>query len=225
MRRIGGSVAGLRSLSVTVLVAALLVPAMASAAAAADTASRTVTGMSKTYKNSEVKRAKRAVRSTSGTTVTTAVTTTAPTAKSPSTSSLTSSLVGPAPVLAAPKPAGNYAEQVLAHTNTHRSKHGLRPLAASTCAAGFASSWARALSVAGSLSHQALDPILSTCQARGVGENVAFGSVTAEKLVQMWMDSPAHRANILSPAFTHLGVGHVTTSTGRVYGVQVFLSL
>jgi len=40
----------------------------------------------------------------------------------------------------------------------------------------------------------------------------------------MWMASDGHRANILNAAFTHLGVGAASTATGRVYGVQVFVT-
>lgn len=118
-----------------------------------------------------------------------------------------------------------YADRVLALSNRERTVRGLRPLAPSACAAGFARSWAAALSRAGVLSHQPLRPVLSTCRARQVGENVAFGSVTPEQLVAMWMASPGHRANLLQPAFTHLGVGAVATPGGRVFGVQVLLAL
>ena len=122
-------------------------------------------------------------------------------------------------------PVATYSDRVLALTNAERSSRGLRSLAFSTCADGYADSWAAALSRVGALSHQALSPILTACRARGVGENVAYGNVTPEALVDMWMNSSGHRANILNPAFTHLGVGAVTSSTGRVYSAQVFLTL
>jgi uncharacterized protein YkwD len=49
-----------------------------------------------------------------------------------------------------------------------------------------------------------------------VGENVAGGQRTPEVVVSRWMESPGHRANILNPDFTHLGVGfHL--GTDRVY--------
>jgi uncharacterized protein YkwD len=40
-----------------------------------------------------------------------------------------------------------------------------------------------------------------------VGENIAMGQATAAALMDDWMTSPGHRANILKPEFTHLGVG------------------
>ena len=133
----------------------------------------------------------------------------------------------PAPVSSTPVQLAvtSYSDRVLALTNVQRTSRGLRPLAFSRCADGYADRWASALSRAGALSHQPLSPILTACSARQVGENVAFGNVTPQQLVDMWMASPGHRANLLKPDFTHLGVGAVSTATGRVYGVQVFVTL
>jgi len=46
---------------------------------------------------------------------------------------------------------------------------------------------------------------MSACGARGAGENVVYGNVTADQMVAMWMNSAGHRANILNGAFTLLG--------------------
>ena len=40
-------------------------------------------------------------------------------------------------------------------------------------------------------------------------ENIAMGYSTAEAVVNGWMNSAGHRANILSSNYTHIGVGHV----------------
>jgi uncharacterized protein YkwD len=42
-----------------------------------------------------------------------------------------------------------------------------------------------------------------------VGENLlwALGSVSAGRVIRLWMSSPGHRANILSPAWTEVGIG------------------
>lgn len=196
----------LGSLSVAVLAGVVLMPAGATAASAEVRPVGTAVG--KTFKASDAKRAKRAAR----TVVVARPRTVAP---------------APAPVVAAPASvaAPSYADRVLALTNAERTSRGLRALSFSSCADRYADSWALSLAAAGALSHQPLTPILSACGARRVGENVGYGNVTPEVLVQMWMDSAGHRENILNAAFTHLGVGDVRTSTGRVYGVQVFLTL
>ena len=41
-----------------------------------------------------------------------------------------------------------------------------------------------------------------------IGENVAAGYTTPEAVVEGWMNSSGHRANILNPDFTHMGVGY-----------------
>ena len=193
----------LRSLSVALLAGVVLVPVGASSASAATSDSLPLLS-AQVYKSSVSKRAKRAdyLASVATTTV-----------KAPTTSVTT------------PTTTVSYAQRILDATNKERTSRGLRALSFSACADGYANSWARALSIAGTLSHQALSPILLTCKARSVGENVAYGNVTAEEMVRMWMNSAGHRANILNPGFTHIGIGDVTTSTGRVYGVQVFLTL
>ena len=189
----------LRSLSVALLAGALLVPVSAHPALAADTTTTVTSASAGTFKSSAYKRAKRAARL---------------------------SAPAPAPVTAplVSAPTVSYADQVLALTNKERTSRGLRALSYNSCADGYADSWARSLSLAGALSHQALMPILTSCAARSVGENVAYGNVTPEQLVRMWMDSAGHRANILNAGFTHLGVGDVKVSSGRVYAVQVFLT-
>ena len=205
----------LRSLSVAILAGVVLVPVSASTASAAGTTQ--VSAVSKTFKNSEAKRNKRAAR-VAGTTTVSAPRTTTTVVAAPAPAP------APAPVVSAPT-TGTYADRVLARTNAERTSRGLRALTFSRCADGFADSWAGKLSLAGALSHQALMPILDACNGRSVGENVAYGNVSPEAMVDMWMNSAGHRANILNPTFTHIGVGDVTTSSGRVYAVQVFLTL
>jgi uncharacterized protein YkwD len=45
-----------------------------------------------------------------------------------------------------------------------------------------------------------------------VGENLAWGSgsyASPQTVVQEWLNSPAHRANLLRPSFTRIGIGAV----------------
>lgn len=55
------------------------------------------------------------------------------------------------------------------------------------------------------------------------GENIAAGQKTAEEVMNSWMNSSGHRANILNKNYTQLGVGY---TTGGQYGtewVQLFI--
>jgi uncharacterized protein YkwD len=49
-------------------------------------------------------------------------------------------------------------------------------------------------------------------QVRSAGENLAWGArddATPAAIVRIWMESPGHRADILRPAFTEIGIGIV----------------
>ena len=51
------------------------------------------------------------------------------------------------------------------------------------------------------------------------GENIAKGYSTPKAVVDAWMNSPGHRANILNASFTHIGVGYVSSGN---YWTQMF---
>jgi uncharacterized protein YkwD len=57
---------------------------------------------------------------------------------------------------------------------------------------------------------------------RTYGENVAFGYSTALAVMNAWMNSEGHRANILNPNFTQIGIGVVADDSGTLYWTQVF---
>jgi uncharacterized protein YkwD len=120
--------------------------------------------------------------------------------------------------------AETYHAALLRYTNIERTKRHLPPLRLSSCLQNrYGIPWAKQLAKRRTLAHQRLGPIMTNCHGNRVGENVATGNVTAARMVQMWMASSGHRANILNPAFTHLGVGAIRGTDRRVYGVQDFL--
>lgn len=55
-----------------------------------------------------------------------------------------------------------------------------------------------------------------------VGENIAYGYLSAEQVMEGWMNSPGHRANILNTGFSEIGVGCYRGSDGRLYWTQLF---
>lgn len=56
---------------------------------------------------------------------------------------------------------------------------------------------------------------------KSAGENIAKGQPSPEAVVNAWMNSSGHRANILNSAFTHIGVGY---ASGGSYWTQMFIS-
>lgn len=55
---------------------------------------------------------------------------------------------------------------------------------------------------------------------RTAGENIAKGYATPKAVVEAWMNSPGHRANILNSSYTHIGVGYVASGN---YWTQMFI--
>ena len=131
--------------------------------------------------------------------------------------------------------------EVLALVNVERTSRGLSPLAANATlayAAGFHSSQmvARSSALPGNpgaaMQHVLFGVNAPTPTTRldfagydnwmTFGENIAYGYDSAAAVMAAWMNSPGHRANILNPNFTELGVGVVANAAGYLYWTQVF---
>jgi hypothetical protein len=56
----------------------------------------------------------------------------------------------------------------------------------------------------------------------GWGENIAYGYATASSVVQAWLNSAGHRANIENASYRSTGVGAATNASGVVYWSQEF---
>jgi uncharacterized YkwD family protein len=54
------------------------------------------------------------------------------------------------------------------------------------------------------------------------GENIAYGQATPAEVMNGWMNSPGHKANILNVNFTQIGVGIAKKSNGQLYWTQTF---
>ena len=55
---------------------------------------------------------------------------------------------------------------------------------------------------------------------RSAGENIARGQRSPQEVVNAWMNSEGHRANILNTSFTQIGVGYVAAGN---YWTQMFI--
>jgi uncharacterized protein YkwD len=117
-----------------------------------------------------------------------------------------------------------YVNRIVVLVNAQRAAHGLRPLVVSPCATHYAAPWTTHMAATNTLVHQSLAPLLR-CPSRGAGENIAYGNVSADQMMTMWMNSPGHRANILNRTFTRIGVGAVRTTSGRWWATQDFVAV
>lgn len=57
---------------------------------------------------------------------------------------------------------------------------------------------------------------------RGAGENIAWGQKTPAEVMNGWMNSSGHKANILNKNFTKIGVANYKNAAGKNYWVQLF---
>ena len=57
---------------------------------------------------------------------------------------------------------------------------------------------------------------------KGCGENVAYGFRNPQAVMQGWMGSEGHKANILHEKFTHIGIGYYVGPNGYHYWSQLF---
>lgn len=121
---------------------------------------------------------------------------------------------------------GDYASQVAALVNAARAEYGLPALTVDAKVQQAAQ--VRARESAQSFSHTRPDgsSFSTALTEAGVsyirsGENIAYGQTTPQQVVQAWMDSAGHRANILDAGFTHIGVGYAVVN-GTAYWAQLF---
>ena len=137
-------------------------------------------------------------------------------------------VVAAAALVASPAPAATpaetkYATKIIERVNDIRAGHDRTRLKRDACLQRFAVKRAELLAKTQntSLPHSELEPIQKKCGVGWVGENLAYGQVTAKQMVNMWMNSPNHRSNILLRHFKLTGVA-VRRGGGKWWAAQVF---
>ena len=120
-------------------------------------------------------------------------------------------------------PEGRYAQKAFSATNAQRAEEGLPALRKNKCLRRAAVRQATVMAQREQLFHQDLGAVLAACHLSAAGENVAAGYPNGTSVVNNgWMTSDGHRANILSPSFTLMGIGARKGHNGRWYVAQVF---
>jgi uncharacterized protein YkwD len=100
---------------------------------------------------------------------------------------------------------------VIAETNQARVQAGLPELVIDCRLMGRARHHANRMASEGFFAHSS-----------GATENIAVGQPHAVAVVRTWMNSPGHRANILSRRNGRIGVAGVVGRDGKIYWVQQF---
>ena len=101
---------------------------------------------------------------------------------------------------------------LLAAVNDVRGEHGLRPLSVDPILTRAARAHSTALLRQNVFTHGSFAARIARHGARGTafGENLAWGTgpfASAESIVRSWLDSPGHRANLLRPGWSRVGIG------------------
>jgi uncharacterized protein YkwD len=99
---------------------------------------------------------------------------------------------------------------VLCLVNEQRAEHGLPKLTPSDKLDRSAQGWTDSMVDSDEFTHGSafMDRISATgFDWTTVGENIATGYETPSSVVQAWMRSPGHCANILDPAYREVGTG------------------
>lgn len=118
------------------------------------------------------------------------------------------------------------ASEVVRLTNSARSQNGYAALVEDGALSDAAA--VRAREIARSFSHTRPSgaSFSSALSESGVsylraGENIASGQKSASEVVNAWMNSPGHRANILNSSYSRIGSASVNID-GTLYWVQLF---
>ncbi len=127
------------------------------------------------------------------------------------------------PVAATPRATAS-VQGIINQTNAQRVANGLAPLRVDPRLANLAQDWANTLSRDGNTRHR---PNYWTHYPAGLpagGENVlqAWSDYSDARVVQLWMDSPGHRKNLLDPRAKSVGIGMAVAADGKLYAVQNF---
>lgn len=121
--------------------------------------------------------------------------------------------------------------------NKERASRGLQQLTIDPILVQVARAHSEEMAVKHYFSHTSPTPGLKTAMDRYlaalkrrptwalVGENLFYCSIVdVSRGHQALMDSEGHRANILEPRFTAIGVGSYVTESGEFYVTQMFLA-
>ncbi len=127
-----------------------------------------------------------------------------------------------------PAPSGT-AGAVLALTNTERAKVGCKALTVNAELASAAQAHTADMAKNNYFSHDSQNGKSPFDRMKDAGysfsaaaENIAMGQPTAADVMNAWMNSAGHKANILNCTYTEIGVGYAKDKNGAPYWTQDF---
>lgn len=126
--------------------------------------------------------------------------------------------------------ASSQAQQVTSLVNKERAAAGLNALTLDAALSKVAQAKAEDMAKNGYFSHTSptygspFDMMKSFgIKYSAAGENIAKGQKSADSVMNAWMNSSGHKANILGSSYEKIGVGYTTDAQGNTYWVQMFI--
>lgn len=115
-----------------------------------------------------------------------------------------------------------YANEVLRLVNIERANVGVAPLVLDEALCNAASMRAIEMDCTGVFGHKRPNDnscfeVYDICNVEwqsACGENIAGGQATPEEVMKSWLGSAGHKANILSPEYTKMGLGYSNSGCG-----------
>lgn len=124
----------------------------------------------------------------------------------------------------------SYRAEVVRLVNVERKSRGLKPLTVNSLVTKSATAKSADMVNKNYFSHTSptygspFDMMKSFgISYRAAGENIAYGQRTPQEVMNGWMNSPGHKANILNSSFTQIGVGIAKNAKGQLYWTQQFI--
>ncbi|MCE9623055.1 MAG: CAP domain-containing protein [Actinomycetia bacterium] len=121
-------------------------------------------------------------------------------------------------------PASPVSQECTSLTNAHRAAAGVAPVTVSLTLNAAAQGHSDYQAAIKTMTHDGPygnSPGTRMSNAgyswRTWGENVAYGYIDCSAVITAWMNSPGHRANMLNPAYTNIGIAVAVGSNGYKY--------
>lgn len=122
-------------------------------------------------------------------------------------------------------------QEVLRLVNQQRAANGLSALAWAEDVAAVARAHSRDMIANNYFSHMDKNGNSPFDRLRNAGityrtaaENIAYGQKSAQEVMNSWMNSAGHRANILNSSVKEIGIGAARSANGTIYWTQMFVA-
>ena len=112
-------------------------------------------------------------------------------------------------------------DRLMAEINQARAANGLAKVwVFDACTDRLAEQWGERIARTGLFEHRDQNEVIARCDNSWAGETLVRGTgLTPREMVDLWLNSPSHRAILLSPRAKRAGIAITSDDQGRMIGV------